>query len=204
MTPIHLTCLWRCIWRVKDTDQFSHKTFGISFQLEHYDINIHKYFIYISPKISQVDIITGALHFQYILSANISFIGVIFTGKLIFGSSRHFIIILKQNLIQTNLPISRRITWIIIIALFQTFKVRDLLTSIFLLPFHFRKYGFQAKESQYDIACSIHAACLVLGSAKSRCILGERDFYLWELIVTHSKVFLKWCRLLFIFKVTIT
>ena len=67
---------------------------------------------------------------------------------------------------------------------------------------YLRKYGFQAKESQYDIACSIHAACLVLGSAKSRCILGERDFYLWELIVTHSKVFLKWCRLLFIFKVT--
>ena len=43
---------------------------------------------------------------------------------------------------------------------------------------YLRKYGFQAKESQYDIACSIHAACLVLGSAKSRCILGERDFYL--------------------------
>ena len=118
------------------------------------------------------------------------------------------IYILKQNLIQTNLPISRRITWIIIIALFQTFKVRDLLTSIYYPSFnslpgkYFRKYGFQAKESQYDIACSIHAACLVLGSAKSRCILGERDFYLWELIVTHSKVFLKWCRLLFIFKVT--
>ena len=118
-------------------DQFSHKTFGISFQLELYDINIHKYYIHISPKISQVDFITGALYLQYILSANISFIGVILLENQFLDHpdtlSLGLIYILKQNLIQTNLPISRRITWIIIIALFQTFKVRDLLTSIFLL-----------------------------------------------------------------------
>ena len=124
---------------------------------------------YISPKISQVDFITGALHLQYILSANISFIGVILLENQFLDHpdtlSLGLIYILKQNLIQTNLPISRRITWIIIIALFQTFKVRDLLTSIYYPSFnslpgkYFRKYGFQAKESQYDIACSIHAAC---------------------------------------------
>ena len=95
---------------------------------------------YISPKISQVDFITGALHLQYILSANISFIGVILLENQFLDHpdtlSLGLIYILKQNLIQTNLPISRRITWIIIIALFQTFKVRDLLTSIYYPSFN--------------------------------------------------------------------
>ena len=115
------------------------------------------------------------------------------------------IYILKQNLIQTNLPISRRITWIIIIALFQTFKVRDLLTSIFLLqqPTISLQKIWISGQGESVWYCMQHSCCMFSSwKCKVKMHFRGKRFLSMRIDRDSLKSFLKWCRLLFIFKVT--